>query len=279
MNSLTIPAHISAPARFPDQLLRDKVALVAGASSGINLAIARRLAAAGARVAILSRNAERIEAAAGLIEADGHTVLARAADVRDYESVSNVFSETVSKWGPVDVVVSGAAGNFHAPASQLSANGFKTVIDIDLIGNFNVLRASFEHLRKPGASLISITAPGAEVPSMFQVHANAAKAGINMTVRCLAMEWGPAGVRVNALSPGPIADTPGMAKLAASPEREQAIKSRLPLRRYGSHEEITDAALFLASDLSRYMTGTIIDCDGGMRLGDASADALSAVER
>lgn len=264
---------------FAPDLLQGKVALVAGASSGINLAIARRLAAAGARVAMLSRSAERIEAAGALVAAEGQEVLARAADVRDFDAVAAVAAEAAQRFGPLDIVVSGAAGNFHAPAAHLSANGFKTVIDIDLIGNFNVLRASFEHLRKPGASLFSITAPGAEVPGLFQVHANAAKAGINMTVRCLAMEWGPAGVRVNALSPGPIANTPGMAKLAASPEREQALKARLPLRRYGDFDDITNAALFLASDLSRYVTGTVLDCDGGMRLGDASADALSPPAR
>lgn len=254
--------------------LQGKVALVSGASSGINLGIAQRLAEAGARVAILSRSQERIAAAAAGLQAQGHEVLARAADVRDYEAVESVFRATVDRFGPVDIVVSGAAGNFHAPAASLSANGFKTVIDIDLIGNFNVLRASFAHLRKPGASLISISAPGGTVPSLFQVHANAAKAGINMTAKCLAMEWGPAGVRVNALSPGPIAGTPGMAKLAATPEREAAIKARLPLRAYGSLDDIAAAALFLASDQSRYVTGTILDCDGGSRLGDASGDAL-----
>ena len=234
------------------------------------------MAQVSARVAILSCSLERIEAAAEGFRRDGHEVLARAADVRDYAAVAAVVEETSRRFGPLDIVVSGAAGNFHAPAAQLSANGFKTVVDIDLLGNFNVLRASFDHLRRPGASLISITAPGAEVGGMFQTHANAAKAGINMTVRCLAMEWGPAGVRVNALSPGPIAGTPGMAKLAASAEREQAMKARLPMRRYGDFEDITNAALFLASDLSRYVTGTVLDCDGGMRLGDASADALSA---
>ncbi|MFA5632290.1 MAG: SDR family oxidoreductase [Porticoccaceae bacterium] len=261
------------------QLLKGKVAVIAGASSGINLAIAQRMAAAGAKVTILSRSTERIEAAGHLIEADGHEVLARTADVRDYDAVADVFAEASQRFGKVDIVVSGAAGNFHAPAAHLSANGFKTVIDIDLIGNFNVLRASFDHLRKPGASLISISAPGAETPGMFQVHANAAKAGINMTVRCLAMEWGPEGIRVNALSPGPIADTPGMKKLAALPEVEAGMKKRLPLRRFGGLEEICDAALYLASDLSSYVTGAVLHCDGGMRLGDASADALAPMKR
>ncbi|HVR49666.1 MAG TPA: SDR family oxidoreductase [Pseudorhodoferax sp.] len=260
---------------FPPGLLQDKVAFVAGASSGINLAIARRFGQAGAKLAIVSRDAQRIAAAARQLEDEGITVLARAADVRQYDAVAAVLAEAATRFGPIDTVVSGAAGNFHAGASSLSANAFRTVVEIGLIGNFNVLRASFEHLRKPGASLIAITAPGGTVPGMFQVHANAAKAGINMTMRCLYMEWGPAGIRANGLSPGPITGTPGMAKLAGDPAREQALQARLPLRAYGSLDDITDAALYLASDLSRYVTGTVLDCDGGMQLGDASGDALA----
>jgi NAD(P)-dependent dehydrogenase (short-subunit alcohol dehydrogenase family) len=260
---------------FQPHLLAGKVAVVAGASGGINLGIARQLARHGARVAILSRKEERIAAAGRALADEGLTVLARAADVRDYDAVAGVFRATVAQFGAVDVVVSGAAGNFHAPAAHLSPNGFRTVIEIDLIGTFHVLRAAFEHLRKPGASLMSITAPGATAPRPFQAHANAAKAGINMLTRSLAMEWGPAGVRVNAISPGPIAGTEGMSRLAATPEREQAIKQRLALRDYGQIDDIASMALFLASDASRYVTGAILDCDGGMVLGDASADALS----
>lgn len=256
--------------------LRGKVALLAGASSGINLGIAQHFARAGAKVAILSRTPARIEAAGRSIADEGFPVLARAADVRDFDAVDAVFRETVETFGKVDIVVSGAAGNFHAGAAHLSPNGFRTVIEIDLIGNFNVLRASYPHLNTPGASLISITAPGGSHPSLFQVHANSAKAGINMMTRCLAMEWGPAGIRVNAISPGPIAGTEGMARLAATPEREALNKKRLALRDYGTLRDIADAALFLASANSRYITGTIIDCDGGSGLGDASGDALAA---
>lgn len=261
---------------FAADALQGKVALVAGASGGINLAIARHLAQHGARVAILSRDEGRIRAAAEALCAEGLVAFGRAADVRDYTAVAAVFAETAATWGPIDIVVSGAAGNFHAPAAHLSPNGFRTVVEIDLIGSFHVLRASFEHLRKPGASLISITAPGATRPGPFQVHANAAKAGVNSLTKSLALEWGPAGVRVNAISPGPIAGTEGMARLAATPEREQAIKQRLALRDYGSLRDVADMALFLASDNARYVTGAIVDCDGGAVLGDASADALSA---
>jgi NAD(P)-dependent dehydrogenase (short-subunit alcohol dehydrogenase family) len=271
ITSNALPRNVFAP-----NALAGKVALVAGASSGINLAIAQRFAEAGASVAILSRNDERIAAAAKTISDRGLPVLGRAADVRDFDSVEGVFREAAQRFGPIDVVVSGAAGNFHSPAAHLSPNGFKTVIDIDLIGTFHVLRASFAHLNKSGASLMSITAPGGTHPGMFQVHANAAKAGINMLTKCLAMEWGPAGIRVNAISPGPIAGTEGMARLASTPEREQAIKQRLALRDYGSLADISSMALFLASDNARYITGAIIDCDGGTGLGDASKDALSA---
>lgn len=261
---------------FAPDLLRGKVAVVAGASGGINLGIAQALAQAGAAVVVLSRDQGRIDAAARSIVQAGGRAIGRVADVRDFDAVDAVFRQAVQAYGLVDIVVSGAAGNFHAPAAHLSANGFKTVIDIDLIGGFNVLRAAFAHLRKPGASLLSVTAPGAVRPSLFQVHANAAKAGINMMTQCLAMEWGPAGVRVNAISPGPIAGTEGMARLASTPEREQAIKSRLALRDYGRIEDIAQTALFLCSDAARYITGSIVNCDGGSVLGDASGDALSA---
>lgn len=264
---------------FKDQMLAGKTAFVAGGSSGINLGIAQALARAGARVGLISRDAGRIEAAAGTIRAAGGSALGLAADVRDFDAVEAALARTRAELGAIDIVVSGAAGNFLAPALGMSANGFKTVVDIDLIGTFNVFRASFAHLNKPGASLIAITAPQAHNAMMFQVHACAAKAGINMMVKCLAMEWGPAGVRVNGISPGPIADTEGMARLAPTAEMEQRYKARLALRDYGDKSDIADTALFLCSDNSRYITGTIIDCDGGSKLGDASADALQPSPR
>ena len=122
--------------------------------------------------------------------------------------------------------------------------------------------------------MISITAPQGVNPSMFQAHVCAAKAGINMLTKCLAMEWGPAGVRVNAISPGPIADTEGMARLAPTPEAEAAVKARIAMRDYGTKTDIADMALFLSTDNAKYVTGSIIDCDGGSKLGDAGADAV-----
>lgn len=263
---------------FRPDLLAGKVAFVAGASSGINLRIAERFAAAGAKVAILSRSEEKISAAAAVIQSQGGDALGLAADVRDYDAVAAALQQAREHFGELDIVLSGAAGNFVAPALGMSANGFRTVVDIDLNGTFNVLRASFEHLKKPGASLISITAPQAVKPQVYQSHVCAAKAGVNMLTQCLAMEWGPAGVRVNAVSPGPIGDTEGMARLAPTPEIAARYKAQLALRGYGAKDDIADTCLFLCSDAACYITGAIIDCDGGTSLGDASLDALSPLK-
>lgn len=254
--------------------LAGKTAFVAGASSGINLEIARHFAMHGAKVAILSRSPEKISAAAKTLEAEGHQVIGIACDVRDYAGLEAAYAQTVAAFGKIDVVLSGAAGNFLAPALGMSANAFKTVIDIDLLGTFNVFRASFEHLNRPGASLITITAGQAVRPMMFQIHACAAKAGVNMVTKCLAMEWGPAGVRVNAISPGPIADTEGMARLAPDPQMEAQTKARIALRDYGTKSDIAEMALFLASERAQYITGSIFNVDGGSELGDATANAI-----
>jgi NAD(P)-dependent dehydrogenase (short-subunit alcohol dehydrogenase family) len=264
---------------FREGAFKGRTVFVAGGSSGINLGIAQRFGEMGANVALISRSEERVQAAAETVRATGADCIGMAADVRDYDAVAGAIKATADRWGPIDTIISGAAGNFLAPGIGLSANAFRTVIEIDLLGTFNVLRASFEHLRKPGACLISITAGQAKRPIMFQAHASAAKAGINNLTETLAMEWGPAGVRVNAIAPGPIGDTEGMARLAPTDEATNAIKRRLPLRDYGTKRDIADAALFLASDNARYITGVVLEVDGGMLLGDASADALTVPER
>jgi NAD(P)-dependent dehydrogenase (short-subunit alcohol dehydrogenase family) len=255
-------------------LLAGKVAFVAGGTSGINLEIARRFARAGASIAVLSRKQEKVDAATALIAAEGNPTAGFAADVRDYAAVEDALKAASEQLGKLDIVLSGAAGNFLAPVLGMSANAFKSVVDIDLLGTFHVLRASYAYLNRPGASLISITAGQAVHPMMFQAHVCAAKAGINMLTKCLAMEWGPTGVRVNAISPGPIGDTEGMRRLAPNPEVEAAIKGRLALRDYGTTTDIAEAALFLASDSARYITGAILNVDGGNDLGDAGMDRM-----
>ena len=164
------------------------------------------------------------------------------------------------------MLVSGAAGNFLAPALGMSANGFKTVIDIDVLGSFNVLRGAHEFLRKPGASVISLSASQAFVPTPYQAHVCAAKAGVDMLTRTLAMEWGSDGIRVNSIVPGPIEGTEGMRRLAPNDEERARMTARVPLRRYGSLDDIAGIAMVLSSPLGAYITGVVLPVDGGISL-------------
>jgi NAD(P)-dependent dehydrogenase (short-subunit alcohol dehydrogenase family) len=249
----------------------NKTVFIAGGTSGINLGIAEAFVRAGAKVAVLSRRQEKVDAAVAQLQAFGGTARGFAADVRNVESVAAALAATAADWGPLDVVVSGAAGNFLSPAEDLSANAFKTVVDIDLLGTFNVLRAAWPHLRKPGAALLNITAAQSWLPTPLQIHVCAAKAGIDQVTRTLAMEWGGAGVRVNAIAPGPIADTEGMSRLANTPEALQAWVDCMPLKRMGTKQDISRAALWLCSEQASFITGVVLSVDGGVALGGSSA--------
>jgi NAD(P)-dependent dehydrogenase (short-subunit alcohol dehydrogenase family) len=258
---------------------RGKHVFVAGGSSGINLGIGEVFARCGAKVSICSRKADRVAAAVETLKSSGAEVWGGVADVRNYAEVEAVLKTAKEKLGPIDVLISGAAGNFVAPALGMSSNAFRTVIEIDLIGTFKVARAGFEFLRKPGASFIAISAPQALHPYAYQAHVNAAKAGVDMLTKTLAVEWGPLGVRCNAIIPGPIADTEGMARLAPTEAERKLAREGTPLQRYGTKDEIGYAALFLASPLAEYITGAILPVDGGAvlpgpgRLGDAMKQA------
>lgn len=259
---------------FRDGLLNGRSAFVAGGTSGINLEIAKAMAAAGARVAVLSRKADKVEAAVAEI---GPDAIGFSADVRDYAAVEEAVKAAATALGPLSIVVSGAAGNFLAPAAVMSANAFKTVVDIDLLGTFNVLRAAFDVALKPGCSIINISAPQSTEAYPAQAHVCAAKAGVDMLTRALALEWGPLGIRVNAIVPGPIAGTEGMARLAPTPEMTRAAINATALKRLGETSEIADMALFLASEAASYVTGAILNCDGGQTLLGGGAMSLDAV--
>lgn len=235
--------------------------VVFGGTTGINLGIAQAYARQGAKVSVASRKPANVEAAVATLGPNGFGVV---ADVRDEAAVGEALARAVARHGPIDVLVSGAAGNFLAAAAEMSSNAFKVVVDIDLQGSFHVARRAFEHLRKPGASLIFITAPQSVVPMAYQAHVCAAKAGVDQLTRVLAIEWGAQGVRVNAISPGPIEGTEGMKRLAPQgPEGDRLVRDMVPLGRMGTPEDIAQLAMFLGSDASAYVSGTVIACDGG----------------
>ena len=255
---------------FRDDLLRGKVAFVTGGSSGICLRIAERFAGQGAKVALLGRTQEKLDrASAGIRDAGGEAV-GFAADVRDYAALSGALQKAREQYGEMDILLCGAAGNFPAPALGMSANGFKAVIDIDLLGTFNTCRAAYEHLRKPGASVVAISATHAFRPIPFQAHVCAGKAGIEILIKTLAIEWGTAGIRLNVVSPGPVDDTEGMRRLAPTEDIRARLTQSIPLRRFASKDEIANLALFLCSDAAAYITGAVFVCDGGQSLTGSS---------
>lgn len=252
---------------------------VAGGSSGINLGIAEAFAQHGAKLAIASRTPARIDGALGTLRRHGGQAAGFAADVRDAEAIASALRQAHEQFGPIDVLVSGAAGNFVAPALGMSPNGFKTVVDIDLNGSFNVLRAAHEFLRKPGASVISISAAQSFNPTPFQAHVCAAKAGVDMLIRTLAMEWGGDGIRLNAILPGPIDDTEGVRRLAPNEEARRRLLSVIPLGRFGRISDVANMALVLSSPLAAFVTGAIVPVDGGGMLSGSRDLSAAYVPR
>jgi 2,4-dienoyl-CoA reductase [(3E)-enoyl-CoA-producing], peroxisomal len=250
---------------FADNILQGKVAFVTGGGTGITGGVARAFAEAGARLAITSRKEENLEAMKKLVEENGGECFTVVADVRDYAAVENAVAKTVEHYGQIDIVVNGAAGNFLSKASELSANGFGTVVDIDTKGTFNVCRAAFEELRKSRGQIINISATLHYLATPMQIHVSAAKAGVDAITRNLSAEWGPLGIRVNGIAPGPIEDTEGMKRLLPEPLKEKLAK-RIPLQRFGKIRDIENAALFLASDGASYINGVTLVVDGGQWL-------------
>ena len=251
---------------FQAKLLAGKSAIITGGGSGINLTIARRYAESGAKVALIGRTKQKLDDAAAEIRRSGGVASGHPADVRDYDALAGAIRAARDEHGEIDLVVCGAAGNFPAPVLGMSANGFKSVVDIDLLGTFNTCRAAFEHLRRPGASIINISAMQAFTPTAMQAHVCAAKAGIDMLTKCLAIEWGPEGVRVNSIAPGAVDDTEGMRRLAPTPEIRRHFTRGVPLGRFATRDEIANLALFLSSDAAAFITGAIVVCDGGQSL-------------
>lgn len=247
------------------ELFKGKTVFVTGGGSGINLGVAKNFAALGANVAICGRTQEKLDVAAGELKTLGANVCPVVADVRDFAALETAFARSREELGPMDVLVCGAAGNFVVPAEQLSPNGFKTVIDIDLLGSFNASRAAFAQLQATKGTIIYISAGMAYMPHAFQVHVGAAKAGIDMMMKNLAIEWGPYGIRTNSIVPGPIEGTEGMKRLSSDTALEELINS-IPLRRMGRVDDIGQAAVFLASPLASYVSGCVVVVDGGQNL-------------
>jgi len=260
---------------FARDLFAGKTVFVTGGGSGINLGVARNFAAVGANIAICGRTQERLDGAAKELEALGAKVFAKVADVRQAPALQAAIDETRQALGPIDVLVCGAAGNFLCRAEDMSPNGFKSVVDIDLIGSFNASRAAFAQLQETKGTILFISAGMAYMPYAFQLHVGAAKAGIESMMQNLALEWGRYGIRACSIVPGPIAGTEGMKRLSDAQDLKERL-DRIPMRRLGTVDDIGLAAVFLASPMASYITGAQLIVDGGSGLAGSAFFNLGA---
>uniref|UniRef100_A0A8C0FIU2 Peroxisomal 2,4-dienoyl-CoA reductase [(3E)-enoyl-CoA-producing] n=1 Tax=Bubo bubo TaxID=30461 RepID=A0A8C0FIU2_BUBBB len=208
-----------------------------------------------------------LQASKKLVAATGQQCLPLSIDVRQPQTIAAAVDEALKEFKRIDILINGAAGNFLCPASALSFNAFKTVIDIDTLGTFNTSKVLFEkYFRDHGGVIVNITATLSYRGQALQVHAGTAKAAIDAMTRHLAVEWGPNNIRVNSLAPGPITGTEGYRRLG----EEASQFDMIPLQRAGNKTEIAHSTLYLASPLSSYVTGTTLVVDGGSWLTSAN---------
>ena len=267
---------------YQSDLLRGKVALVTGGGTGICRGLALALASHGCDVAITSRKEEHLLPTCQEIERAGVRAFAVPGDVRDPAAVDRTVEKAVKALGHLDILVNGAAGNFLCLAENLSANGFGTVVDIDLKGTFHMCRSAFPYLKRTNGVILNISATLHYVGTVAQLHVSAAKAGIDALTRSLAVEWGEHGIRVNGIAPGPIAGTEGVRRLLVGPAKEKAEKMT-PLGRLGEVDDVSKAALYLCSELASYVTGVTLVVDGGLwlassRMADVWAQGLQSLQ-
>ncbi|WP_226681011.1 2,4-dienoyl-CoA reductase [Sutcliffiella horikoshii] len=246
-----------------------KVAIVTGGSSGMGKYMALKFAQEGYNVVITGRDLDRLEQAKEEIEGHDGEVLTVQMDVREPEHVERMVKLTDEAFGRIDVLINNAAGNFICPAEKLSVNGWKSVIDIVLNGTFYCSSAvgNYWMQRNFKGSMINMVATYAWNAGAGVVHSAAAKAGVLSLTRTLAVEWGTKyGIRVNAIAPGPIERTGGADKLMQSEEEAKKVAESVPLKRFGTPEEIAELAFFLSSEKAAYINGECVTMDGGQWL-------------
>lgn len=247
---------------FNATALVGNVALITGGASGIGLEISRQLGLHGAKLVLTGRRQKVLDVAVAALKAEGIEVSAVQGDVRNPEDCIKAANFAVSTYGKLSILINCAAGNFLATAETLSPKGFKTVMDIDTNGTFNMSSAAFPHLKAAkGASIINISATLHYGATWYQTHASAAKAAVDSLTRSLALEWGDFGIRVNGVAPGPIAGTAGLTKLGAGID-ESKMKARIPAGRMGSKTDIALACVYLASEAGSFVSGHTVVVDG-----------------
>lgn len=266
-----------------NEALKGKNIVVTGGGSGLGKAMTKYFLELGARVAITSRNLEKLENTAKELEQEtGGTCLPLQCDVRHYEQVEQMLQQTLEKFGSVDVLLNNAAGNFISPTERLSANAFDTIIDIVLKGSKNCTLAFGKHWIEKGEknkTVLNIVTTYAWTGSAYVVPSATAKAGVLAMTRSLAVEWAKYGIRFNAIAPGPFPTKGAWDRLLPGDLKEKFdLAKKVPLKRVGEHQELANLAAYLVSDFSAYVNGEVITIDGGEWLkGAGQFNLLEAI--
>ena len=273
---------------FSAKMLRDdallgKVIVVTGGGSGLGKAMTKYFMELGAKVAITSRDLEKLKTTATELESEtGGTCLPVQCDVRHYEQVEAMLQEVLKAYGKVDVLLNNAAGNFISPTERLSANAFDTVIDIVLKGSKNCTLAFGKHwidTKQESSTVLNIVTTYAFTGSAYVVPSATAKAGVLAMTRSLAVEWAKYGIRTNAIAPGPFPTKGAWDRLLPGDLKEKFdLSKKVPLKRVGDHQELANLAAYLVSDFSAYINGEVVVIDGGEWLkGAGQFNLLEAV--
>ncbi|WP_185965548.1 SDR family oxidoreductase [Flavobacterium zepuense] len=266
-----------------DNALADKVIVVTGGGSGLGKAMTRYFMELGAKVAITSRDLEKLQNTAKELEQEtGGKCLAVQCDVRNYDEVENMLKAVLDAYGSVNVLLNNAAGNFISPTERLSANAFDTVIDIVLKGSKNCTLAFGKHwidTKQTNNVVLNIVTTYAWTGSAYVVPSATAKAGVLAMTRSLAVEWAKYGIRSNAIAPGPFPTKGAWDRLLPGDLKEKFdLAQKVPLKRVGDHQELANIAAYLVSDFSAYVNGEVITIDGGEWLkGAGQFNILEAI--
>jgi NAD(P)-dependent dehydrogenase (short-subunit alcohol dehydrogenase family) len=248
--------------------LSGKTALVTGAASGIGLAITRALLSAGVAVELVDRNPEVADVAAKLATESGVRTAAHVADVRDRASLERVRDALRQTGRTLDVLVPNAGVNVRKPLVELSDSEVDTIVETNLTGVIATMQVFAPLLfGRDGASIVVTSSAAAEHGMVLRAVYSATKAGTSGLTRSAAIEWGPHGVRVNAVAPGVIRTPLTQAYMDQFPEREKAATTQVPLGRVGTPEEVADVVVMLAGRPTRFMTGQTLFIDGGLTAG------------
>ena len=258
---------------FASDLLKNRAIFLTGGGTGLGRSMALHFARLGARLFLAGRRPEPLQETCDEIHAAGGSAAFARCDVRDFAAVEAAFAAAENHFGEIDTLVNNAAGNFMARTEKLSPNAFNAVVSIVLYGTFHCTQAFARRRigKKLGGNILNITTTyaSANCGSGYVVPSACAKAGVLALTTSLAVEWAKYHIRVNAIAPGPFPTEGAWSRLIPSKQFEEHALGKHPMRRFGRHEELTNLAAFLLSDMSEYINGECVVIDGGQWLRGA----------